>query len=285
MKHQLVIVLYLSGMGIAMHIPEDTEVLEGYHMEALPEIYPEDEYFEIRSLTGQQLLNPIRDKRDSNYIVLESPGLRSHFKLSQEFSENPQEPIEYKDYEKNNDFMQNIAYNKLHPPAVDAESGGFLRKERSVDTTENNDTTVQTPSTDTENLPKAEKQIMDNYMQSDQQGRWTKAPYEYARLHEEDDSLAEASINEGIKARTPRVNFVTQQKKTNSELNESSDQKSSATKSEVYLNSPEKPPQIDRYLYHRAQAPDISSRYQYQEPDYSRRYDRYVDKYFMNYFC
>ena len=66
----------------SMHIPEDMEILEGYDLESAgTELNPEDDYYEQRSLLEPYYYRAIRDKRDAPpYQVLESPGLRSHFR-------------------------------------------------------------------------------------------------------------------------------------------------------------------------------------------------------------
>ena len=275
--------------SVAMHIPHETEVLDGYSLNTDAEIYPEDEYFELRSLAGHRLLNPIRDKRSPKYVVLASPGLKSHFRTARLISHSAlEEPtnVEVDDYERNNKhFMQNIAYDKLRPPQKRSEfindaNNAVPRIRRNADYP--NEVETSPSAAAYEELPIAEKQYMDDENSkifdngesrsaSNIMSRWTKAPsFEYSKIQEDDDSLAEASVNEGIKARTPRVNFVTQKKSISGD--EVSDLKPSATKIDTYLNAQltEKP--TDRY-YSR-QMSTTPERYQQPEEEYYRGYDR-----------
>lgn len=67
--------------------------------------------------------------------------------------------------------------------------------------------------------------------------KWTRSPFEYSKVQQEEDSMAldsTSTVNEGMKTRTPRVNFVTQQKKS---LDQDTT-KSSVTKSELYKTPP-----------------------------------------------
>lgn len=67
--------------------------------------------------------------------------------------------------------------------------------------------------------------------------KWARSPFEYSKVQQEEDSMAldsTSTANEGMKSRTPRVNFVTQQKKSlDHEPN-----KPSVTKSELYKTPP-----------------------------------------------
>lgn len=289
----------------AMHIPEDMEILDGYKIDAVPEIYPsEDSYFEARSLIGHQFLKPIRDKRNAKYIVYESHGLKSHFRPNREFSYltnnvNDDGRPEFQAFKPNTAYMQNIAYNKLHPPPVsqkdfvdfgessstDNVASPRNRRETEVLAEVKKDTAADSSSIEdsVEQLPMAEKQVMHNSggfeaearSQSVIMDRWTKSPFEYSKVQKEEDSLAEATVNDGINARTPRVNFVTQQKKkVENNANDSVDQNPSATKTEVYRNMPEKAD--DRY-YERRPLPlydEMPANYRKNDNYMQPRYDR-----------
>lgn len=266
----------------AMHMPEDTEILDGYDLDTSPEIDPEESFSEVRSLLGyHRLFKPIRDKRspDEQYAVLESQGLTSHFRPNG-IANVVQVPNsdKYTDFTKNTDYMQNIAYNRLRPPPRDGIT--IARKVRSADETTVramvSEETVAATGVD-ETLPTAEKQVMStgSGFRSDIRNspvmadHWSKTPFEYSKVLEEEDSIAEASVNEGIKTRQPRVNFITQQKKKSTESTESTDdQNQSASKAEVYQNAPDR---IDDRRN--------NDRRRYEEPDnggYLRRYDRLV---------
>lgn len=288
----------------AMHMPEDMEILDGYKIDALaPEIYPsEDAYFEARSLIGHQYLKPIRDKRNAKYIVYESHGLKSHFRPNRQFSHLTNDndvdigTPEFKAFKPNTDYMQTIDYNKLHPPPVSSEKDfadfGESRRTHNVASLRNRRETedlseakkVTSIEDSVEQLPMAEKQVMNSgggfeaeaRSQSVIMDRWTKSPFEYSKVQKEEDSLAEATVNDGINARTPRVNFVTQQKKkVDSNANDSVDQNPSATKTEVYRNMPEKVD--DRYYERRPPLPlydEMPTNYRKNDNYMQPRYDR-----------
>lgn len=287
---------------IAMHIPEDMEVLDGYKIDRVAsEIYPaEDSYFEARSLIGHQFLKPIRDKRNAKYTVYESHGLKSHFRpnrpLSQLKSLEDVGHADFTEFKPSTNYMQNIAYNKLHPPPLEQlesemayqkfnDDGSSKRNRRQTDAltgdNDKKDTEHSIEDDSIEQLPTAEKQIMNNAFEAEARSqsvimdRWTKSPFEYSKVQKEEDSLAEATVNDGINARTPRVNFVTQQKKKVEQnvVNDSVDQNPSATKTEIYRNLPEKPD--ERYYERRPAMPSMySDNYRknnnYMEPRYDR---------------
>lgn len=265
-----------------MFIPEDTEILDGYNIDAPVDLLlPEDPYFELRSLNDQRLLRPIRDKRNSKYFILESQGLRSHFKRNSPIviTEPENVPIEYTTIPKSNEYMQNIAYDKLRPPqkgtSYNAEFGN-RRTIRSTDQNDSNTETIPARNLSAETLPVPEKQtMMDSYMPEARvttEDRWEKAPFDYSKVQpssEDIDSYAAASLNEGIKARTPRVNFVTQQKKSN-DLSESVDQNPSAAKPEIYRNIPDGGGDSRYYARDLRDLPSA----RYETPDsYLRHYD------------
>lgn len=233
---QLFLVSFMLSATLAMLIPEDAEVLEGYAPISLPEISPEDDYYEARSLSDSMLYNSIRNKRDANYEVLESGGLRSHFRPN------------------NVNAFQTIFAQRLH------HAGESLhRPVRSAADTEATKAAPEKPIDDAkkeqnktnEELPTALRRVMKSggffpdtksASASALVSKWTRTPFEYSKIQHEEDSMAtdssqsSHSVNEGIKARTPRVNFVTQQKKSLDQNND--DSKPSATKPEFYKSPP-----------------------------------------------
>lgn len=280
MAYEKFLIFFLCPFVASMRIPGDTEVLDGFNIKSSPVVDPEDRYFEARSLVESGLFDAIRNKRSSKYVVLESRGLKSHFRRKDNLLNLPTDDhVEFKSYDKTNDFMQNMAYDQIHPPKQGAEVDNFnenFRYPRSVEP-EHRSLEMTTHANEVpEKLPIAEKQTMDDYHpeRRDQpmaMDRWTKSPFDYSKVHNEEDSLAEAtSVNEGIKARTPRVNFITQQKNPKSESENDPDQKSSGTKPEIYRSQSSIKPIDDRY-YRR----DYEELPHYRESDpYSRRYDQ-----------
>lgn len=252
-----------------------TDLSDDLDTKLSPQVNPEEQFFDTED---GGLFHSSRNKRSSKYVVLESHGLKSHFRSAGNLhSLQPDDTVAFKNFDKTNDFMQNIAYDKLHPPKQDADVENF-RFPRSIEPEHRSVEMTTVSAQSPENIPQAEKQVMDDYHperrnQVMPMDRWTKSPFDYSKVHNEEDSLAEAtSVNEGIKARTPRVNFITQQKSSKSENSNDSDQKSSATKPEIYRSQSSIKPIDDRY-YRR----DYEELPYYRDSDpYSRRYDRYV---------
>ncbi|KAJ6635301.1 hypothetical protein Bhyg_13886 [Pseudolycoriella hygida] len=248
------------------------EIVEDLDTESSPQLNGDVGYFDAENDDEDALT---RNKRNPRYEVLESRGLKSHFRTKDRQRLELDENVEFKNFDKTNEFMQNIAYDKLHPPRQDAEVNIF-RVPRSIQPEHRSAETTTVKAEKIEKLPQAEKQVMEdfhperrNQMPMD---RWTKSPFDYSKIHNEEDSLAEASsVNEGIKARTPRVNFITQQKSSKTENPSDSDQKPSATKPEIYRAQSSIKPIDDRY--YRREYEELPY---YRESDpYSGRYDRY----------
>lgn len=265
------LLLPLITSTISMHIPEDIEILDGYGIENTAEFSPDDIFSEARSLVGGDYQSPIRDKRSPKYTIMESPGLRSHFKTTKDL-------IEKKDSFpfRRSKSKRSTEHEDLQPPFSDPTLLDMMRYRRDSNSGDkSNDKTPAEGQNDdqpAELLPTAEKQVMEPFKpearsQSVIHDRWTKAPFEYAKVQKEEDSLAEASVSEGISARSPRVNFVTQPKKKSdpNNINDQLDQKASSTKTEVYKNLPEQ--RDDRY-YSR----------QYEELPQYRKQDDYMPR-------
>lgn len=253
-----IVILYVASISMAMFIPEDTEILDGYIMDdPVDEISPEDLYFEVRSLTGHAM-RPIRNKREAKYEVLQSTGLASHFLPKGTFR-----------------------------PSQSGTPVGSIRRARSVETKQATPPSATTKSNGAdieinEELPTAQKQTMENQRYapdqnvyaSDMVDRWTTAPFEYTKLERQNDEISmseSTAVNEGLKSRTPRVHFVTQQKKQAeakstimADLNVAS-----ANKADSYQNARNERIEADS-RYYQASAPT-----RYQDYDtYNRRYDR-----------
>lgn len=277
----------LFTAAIAMLIPEDTEILEGYAPSDIQsEILPEDDYFEARSLSEGTLFKAIRNKRNINYEVVESAGLRSHFRPN---NISPFKTFFVKKLHADNSVDTNDSPSNAKIKSNDGENAEpvSVRKTRSVEN-ETIETTPATGSDASENLPTAQKQFMKNNpinseikSASSLVSRWTHSPFEYSKIYQEEDSIADSSsINEGIKGRTPRVNFVTQQKK-NGERYE--DSKASGTKPEFYKspplihNSKDGTEQNAERAPVRPTYPDYSYRNREMEK-FMNRYDEYESK-------
>lgn len=274
MTYTKFIILFLCPFVASTDILGDTETLDGLNVNLLSQKYTDDQFFETENQANSGLLHGIRNKRSSKYVVLESRGLKSHFRTGGDRRNlQSDDDVEFKNFDKTNDFMQSIAYDKLRPPKQDADVEN-IRFPRSIEPEHRSVEMTTVSGESPENLPTAEKQVMDDYHperrnQPMPMDRWTKSPFDYSKVHNEEDSLAEAtSVNEGIKARTPRVNFITQQKSSKSDNPNDSDQKQSATKPEIYRSQSAMKPTEDRY-----------NRRDYEELPYYRDYDPYPRQY------
>ncbi|XP_053696575.1 uncharacterized protein LOC128743907 [Sabethes cyaneus] len=258
----------------SMHIPEDMEILEGYDLESAgTEINPEDDFYEQRSLLEPFFYRAIRDKREIPYRVLESPGLKSHFRQRYDGDW----------YEKQGRHIKR-------------------RNRRSIEV-ESSSTTEDPKSS--EEPPKAEKQTLHQRTIE----AWAKTPYQLKQpIDEELDSEAEASMmSEGIKARAPRVNFITQ-KKTLTDSSESREDKDKIIPeiyrkplARLYYEYPTLPRFYDSFPAHSQSPmyPKIYNKYDEYHRDmmdrmhppaphrfdtyYQRRYDTDYDTYFPRY--
>lgn len=250
----------------AMLIPEETEMLNGFVPASFPELLPEEHYFEARSLRAGSLFNSVRNKRNSVYEVNESDGLVSHFRPN---SVNGYVSMFQKKKPSNIPTLNSIhplehLMRKKFPAEDDGEEGEREaprhrlksgRQRRNVQSDKKDDSNAQKDAKKNndnnqraENLPSAIKLTKtSNGFASSRNGpstaalvssKWTRSPFEYSKIQTEEDSLAmdssSSTLNDGMKSRTPRVNFVTQQKKSL----DHDETKASATKSEFYKSPP-----------------------------------------------
>ncbi|XP_062565397.1 uncharacterized protein LOC134227748 isoform X2 [Armigeres subalbatus] len=272
----LVMLVVAACVVNSMHIPEDMEILDGYNMESAgTEINPEEDFYEQRSLLEPLYYRAIRDKREIPYRVLESPGLRSHFR--------PQTDDQDLHHRRN---------RLVH------------KRQRRSTTSGSDDATEETKPT--EELPIPEHQRMDERTMES----WAKTPYQVKKpaKEEEIDSEAEASMmSEGIKARAPRVNFVTQ-KKFSSDQSEAREDKEKIIPelyrkplARLFYEYPAVPRAYDSYSAHSQSPmyPKIYNKYDEYHRDmmdrmhppaphrfdmyYQRRYDNDYDSYFPRY--
>ncbi|CRK90164.1 CLUMA_CG003879, isoform A [Clunio marinus] len=159
---------------------------------------PQIELFKLHPQPMDLFLDP-RSKRSAPYKIIESPGLHSHFIVVQD-----EEILRSNPNRRRN--RRSLSRSELHSDEIEDIEMPTRR------------TTVNNDDVSLEDIPQAEKQTLNPaYYRSDDSrlmDKWVKAPYGdfQSRSHkEEDDTQAEASSNIGTKARTPRVNFITQQ--------------------------------------------------------------------------
>lgn len=238
---RLAVFLLIFQVVYAMLIPEDTEVLDGFGSENFAQLSPEDEYFEARSLSSGPLLNSIRNKRSPDDIVEESDDMISHIRtnelngfpkrnkrslrgfkrwLKKKFSESEEES------HRRRRSVENDKKIKFEP------TGESKKFDQHSESWPNSQKLKKSPD-ESSTLTGHENPIAAALV-----GKFARSPFEYSKIQHEEDSMAmdttSLSINEATKSRTPRVNFVTQQKKSL----DHDDSKTSATKSDYYNKTP-----------------------------------------------
>lgn len=259
---RIVVVVLFGQLSMAMLIPEDTEILEGFEPALNPEILPEDDYFEARSMSFGPLFNSVRNKRAVKYDTEESDGLISHFRPNtvNSFNGNVKETLnsdtqpnrrlfrtlveglskKFPDEESDDDEIENYSSQPiLQFPNRHRRSTGNDKKSAKGNENEKSEHRA-------ESLPNPMKftkssngfSSRDNPSAASLVGKFTRSPFEYSKIQHEEDSLMDSSslsINEGMKSRTPRVNFVTQQKKS---ADQDDTKAASASKSDFYKTPP-----------------------------------------------
>lgn len=257
----------------AMLIPEDTEILDGFSPDSFAQISPEDEYFEARSLSSGPLLNSIRNRRaiDHNvpngFIGYSQPDTVNVFSNRNERS------------------LRGFKRWLKKKISEDEEEESRRRRRRSVDNdkekrvelTKENTKSDQRPEdwSNTMKFKKTAEELPtstshDNPSAAALVGKFPRSPFEYSKIQHEEDSMAmdttSLGINEAGKSRTPRVNFVTQQKKSL----DHDDHKTSATKSNFYSKTPP-------LLHDSKEAPVSSSSERYPDRSSTMRPSTYPD--------
>lgn len=266
---RIVVVVLFWQLSMAMLIPEDTELLEGFEPAINPEILPEDDYFEARSMSFGPLFNSVRNKRAIKYDTEESDGLISHFRPNtvNSFNGIPKETINSESQftppnrrlfrsmvgglsktnpneESDEEEEEEEAANKSSQPIMQFPN----RHRRSTGSDKKSAKGNENEKSEhrSESLPIPMKftkssngfSSRDNPSAAPLVGKFTRSPFEYSKIQHEEDSLMDSSslsINEGMKSRTPRVNFVTQQKKS---VDQDDTKAASASKSDFYKTPP-----------------------------------------------
>lgn len=170
----------------------------------------EEAEFEQQQINRLPVEEIQRSRRALKYKVMESQGLHSHFNV-----------------EPDNEVFRTNSPRRRTRRSVEGHSELHSDEVEDVDT----ETRHVSNSDDVslEKSPTAEKQTMNpaHYRADDSRlmDKWVKEPYYQSRTNkEEDDVQSEASSNIGIKARTPRVNFITQQSSGQGSSNNNKDE-------------------------------------------------------------
>lgn len=215
---RLLLWLFAVNAAVAMLIPEEVEMLEGFAPMTFPDL-GEDDYFEARAMSDYALFNAVRNKREATYEVQESGGLRSHFR--------PNSVSSFKTiFGSRRAATADSEVERERPRQRRSAEAEKKANEKPSDASKSETKSTGVLSSG-KNSPLAAPLV----------SKWTRTPFEYSKIQHEEDSMAvdsSQSINEGIKSRTPRVNFVTQQKKSL----DNNDSKASSTKPEFYKTPP-----------------------------------------------
>uniref|UniRef100_A0A182QKZ9 Uncharacterized protein n=1 Tax=Anopheles farauti TaxID=69004 RepID=A0A182QKZ9_9DIPT len=195
--------LLLIHISTGVQIPEEVELIDGFPTDPLTYdlTEPRVEYYEKPSLVEEYARDAVRDKRSTTrYQVLESAGLHSHFRRSEA---NDQRASKH----SSNRSKRNAEPEPDGVTDASTDDGPEAREE----------------------IPVPEKHVM-SAQDRTKEGQWSRTPFKSSEfqakvMREESDSDGEESmlINEGIKSRAPRVNFITQQTKGGLSATESRD--------------------------------------------------------------
>ncbi|XP_055309209.1 uncharacterized protein LOC129573058 [Sitodiplosis mosellana] len=289
MQRIAMLVVFLQA-AIAMLIPEETEMLDGFGYLSFPEVPEssfENDYFEARSLSAGPpgpLFNSVRNKRDIKFDVKES-------KDDQEFSyflPNNGEKEMFggkKTRRKERSFRKFKKWLKKKFPQDESEEftdeenfpSITNRKKRNTESEKRGKLASPREVANKSNLylermPTAMKltKTLDGFTTANRDsppaaaalvGKFARSPFDYSKIQHEEDSMAmdtsSLSMNEGIKSRTPKANFVTQQKKSLYH----DDTKTSATKSASRISLQNQPPDFYKTppLLHNSKDSTVSS--------------------------
>lgn len=257
---QIVVAALFFQMSLAgaMLIPEEIEMLDEFgYISSFPNTVSEDDYFEARSLSVGPLFDSVRNERSVNYDEKESQGLISYFHPNTLIakkdststypkSEWLKKKIPHDDNEKLSDESSHTFGNMELSPSRRRRNLEHEEKIETMSSKEGDkfDTYAEDRSREIKQTKKTDE-LHFNHLSTHNSpitaalvGKFTRSPFEYSKIHHEGDSMpmdtSSLSMNEGTKSRTPRVNFVTQQKKSL----DHDDTKVSATKSDFYKTPP-----------------------------------------------
>lgn len=267
MERILVMILFLQ-VSLAMLMPEETEMLEGY---TYPDSVAEDDYFEARSLSGGPLFNSVRNKR--SYALKESDGLVSHFRpntvnaYSRKIPNGQTMPTKQVEFRKLKQWLKKKFEDDDSDESDEFSFGSIIpirhqRRRRSIENEKKTKSTSKDEIKQNAPSPSAAALVSSKFARS---------PFEYSKIQHEEDSMAmdtsSLSINEGMKSRTPRVNFVTGQQKKSLDHD---DTRASATKSDFYKSPP--------LLHNSKESTPTSSSERYPERSSTNRPSSFPDR-------
>lgn len=219
MRFNLLIILW---SGILTHfyvncfqIPEDVEIIDDSLIQQglLIDVMPEDSSGSMFPISGQSMESrfrrnvPITGINQAKAALVKRNGSSKHQKRSSSFIEFP----------------------KIHLDPTNAKGEVFPWSTLVKGLKRNRRETLSPEGPQSKSEKRSISHFYSVAAQPAMSDKWTKVPLEYTkgRSNQDGDSIADSSINDGIKARTPRVSFVTQQRGS-----VNGDQKTSATKSD-----------------------------------------------------
>lgn len=257
-KMRIAAILLFFQLSMGMLIPEEAEMLDGYGGDRLP-VSSDEDYFEAKMMSFGPLSNSMRNKRATNSNATRNSV---HIDPNGRTLVQKKRPLrKLVEWWKTKLNQINLSRSSRSSSYSSGSSSSRSSKRSSNEYTENWNNIVFIPSRHRRSItveePKPNKQPESiptplkltkdsNGFASSRNGpsaaslvgKFTRSPFEYSKVQHEEDSIAmdtsPTSINEGIKSRTPRVNFVTQQKKSL----DHDDSKVSATKNDFYKTPP-----------------------------------------------
>lgn len=171
----------------ALHIPQDVEILEGFDIDASPEYYPADSSssssFEARGFIDG-ITKSIRNRRSA---------LTKNTNTISEYSEADGKNTP----RRNEEGLHKTDAEVINPKSIPADN----------DKPEHREVT---------SLPVAEKQTMDSDFYKWDSYHHSSPDYN-KKAFDSFDNMPEPTSSDGIRGRTPRVNFVTNPKRVGNE--------------------------------------------------------------------
>lgn len=256
-------------LSLGMLIPEEAETLEGFGADFYPETFADDDYFEAESMGLGPLYHSMRNKRATNQqetkdkLISDSHPNTLQRTLARQSSHHPLRRLaQWWRHKLSCSSCSSFSSSSSSSSADTSSSSGSSSISSGSNYADNNIIFIPNrhrrstnaekakPDRQSENIPSPSKLTKDsNGFASNRNGpsaaplvgKFTRSPFEYSKVQHEEDSIAldtmdtsPISMNDGMKSRTPRVNFVTQQKKSF----DHDDSKASATKSDFHKTPP-----------------------------------------------
>lgn len=180
----LALILWITHIK-ALHIPQDVEILDGFDIDASPEYYPSDSASSSSSFEARGFMD----------------GVSKSIRNRRSNSKNSNTISEYSDADGNTKSVPRREDEGLHKTDAEVISPKALADN---DKPEHREVT---------NLPVAEKQTMDSDFYKWDSYHHSSPDYNRKQFESGLEHVPEPA-NEGLRGRTPRVNFITTPKRS-----------------------------------------------------------------------